>query len=191
VLVSTNEVFDGERADECGYTEADAPRPINAYGASKLAGERAATHAFDGASGLWIVRTAWLYGQPGNDFPLKIIAAADRMPAGEPLNVVADEIGSPTYATDLAAALLALIDVTRGGLYHLVNDGRASRFEWAKRVLGRTRPERSLRAISRTSFSRASKAPAWGVLGSDRSPRAAAMRPWTEAMDEYLREVAI
>ena len=190
VVVSTNEVFDGERTDEHPYTEIDTPRPINPYGASKLSGERAASEAYRDRSGLWIVRTAWLFGAPGSDFPMKIVAAADRLPQDEPLDVVSDEVGSPTFASDLAIGLIALVGVTSGGLYHLVNDGRASRFEWAKRVLGRTRPERALRAISRTTFTRPSKAPAWGVLGSDRVPREVVMRPWTEALDEYLGDVA-
>ncbi len=104
VIVSTNEVFDGRRGDGRGYAVDDTPDPINPYGASKLAGERAATEAFRGAtSSLAIVRTAWLFGPPGNDFPAKILAAADRARlAGEPLRVVADETGSPTFAPDLA-----------------------------------------------------------------------------------------
>jgi dTDP-4-dehydrorhamnose reductase len=186
VVISTNEVFDGERTDRRGYTEGDAPRPINAYGASKLAGERAAADAFNRRAGLWIVRTAWLFGPPGNDFPMKIVAAADRLPPDEPLAVVSDEVGSPTFASDLAVALLALVEVTGGGLYHLVNEGRASRYEWATQVLARARPDRSLRPISRTAFSRPSRAPAWGVLGTERAPREAYMRHWTEAVDEYL-----
>ena len=186
VLLSTNEVFDGQRTDRRGYTEADATGPINPYGASKLAGERAALDAFAGGPGLWIVRTAWLFGPPGNDFPMKIVAAADRLPPGAPLEVVSDEIGSPTFTSDLAQALLALVTSTNGGLYHLVNKGQASRFEWAERALAQARPERPLRPISRSAFSRPSRAPAWGVLDTGRSPRESGMRHWTEALDEYL-----
>ena len=114
VLVSTNEVFDGQRTDGRGYGPGDPPRPVNPYGASKLAGEIAARAAFarrwrrlEAGPGtplaarpqLAIVRTAWLFGPPGNDFPAKILAAADRArAAGEPLRVVGDEVGSPTYA---------------------------------------------------------------------------------------------
>ena len=96
ILISTNEVFDGDRQDGNGYAEWDEPRPINAYGESKLAGERAATTAFDGVGkpgDLLIVRTAWLFGPPGNDFPTKIVSAADRLPAGEPLKVGATRSG--------------------------------------------------------------------------------------------------
>ena len=85
VYISTNEVFDGRRTDGVAYTEADPAAPINPYGVSKLEGEQLATKAFSrtGAdSNLWIVRTAWLFGPPGNDFPHKILAAADRLAGG-------------------------------------------------------------------------------------------------------------
>jgi len=120
VLISTNEVFDGARTDGVGYDRFDDPNPINPYGVGKLAGETAAWQAFaaEGAPKLAIVRTAWLFGPPGDDFPSKILAAAERADAaGEPLRVVADEIGSPTYAPDLAEALVALLEagVPRAG----------------------------------------------------------------------------
>lgn len=191
VLVSTNEVFDGERADGLGYSESDTTNPRNAYGASKSAGETAASEAFAAANradGLLIARTAWLFGPPGGDFPTKIIAASDALPTGQPLRVVADEIGSPTYSVDLAEAIVRLLLAgAAGGTYHLVNEGRASRLELAQRVLGRCRPERALAPISRTEFVRASVPPAWAVLSNT---RAAAMgvvqRSWQEAVDGYV-----
>ncbi len=111
VHVSTNEVFDGRRTDGRGYALADSANPINPYGASKLEGEIVATAAYRGREAqLGIVRTAWLYGPPGNDFPTKILAAADRARStGEPLKVVGDEHGSPTYAHDLAEAIVDLL----------------------------------------------------------------------------------
>ena len=192
LLVSTNEVFDGGRADGVGYLETDRAEPGNPYGASKLAGERAAAVAFrDAASGgrLWVVRTAWLYGPPGRDFPAKILAAAARLPAGEPLTVVADEIGSPTYAPDLAAALLDLAARAEPGLYHLVNDGAASRLEWAAMVLARCRPGQPLRAIRQAEYPRPSTPPAWGVLSTAKAAAAGVtMRHWHDALDEYLAD---
>src|SRR5438093_4641467 len=77
VVVSTNEVFDGRRSDGRAYAPDDEPAPENPYGASKLAGERAAAAAWGAAgarSSLAIVRTTWLYGPPGNDFPSKLLA---------------------------------------------------------------------------------------------------------------------
>jgi dTDP-4-dehydrorhamnose reductase len=188
VVVSTNEVFDGDRTDGRGYVETDLPRPRNPYGVSKLGGEQAASEAFGGWAGLWIIRTAWLYGPPGADFPSKVIAASDRLRPGEALPMVADERGSPTSTGDLATALLALVEATVGGLYHLVNAGAASRLEIAERVLGRCRPERQLRPISRGDFVRASDPPPWAVLDASHAEAAAGvrLRDWQEALDEHL-----
>ncbi len=187
VLVSTNEVFDGDRTDGQGYREDDPVHPRNPHGVSKLAGEMAAREAFGDGPGLWIARTAWLYGPPGNDFPNKIIAAADRLAPGDPLPVVSDEWGSPTFTVDLAGAIAALVGVTPGGVFHLANAGAVSRFDWAEHVLARLRPERTLRAISRREFARASDPPPWGVLECGRAAAAGVvLRPWRVALDEYL-----
>lgn len=186
VVVSTNEVFDGERTDGRGYVESDPTAPRNAYGRSKLAGEEAALAAYSGAGGLWIVRTAWLYGPPGNDFPDKITAAADRL-APEPLAVVEDEFGSPTATSDLARAIYALVERTQGGIFHLANSGAASRLDWARRVLEARRPGREIRPISRSEFERASDPPPWGVLDSAKAARSGVvMRPWEAALASRL-----
>jgi dTDP-4-dehydrorhamnose reductase len=187
VVVSTNEVFSGDRGDGRGYAETDATAPRNPYGASKLAGEEAARAAFADSPGLWIARTAWLYGPPGNDFPDKVTAASDRLPGGELLPVVADEFGSPTYTADLARAILELVSLTEGGTYHLVNTGGASRLAWAERVLAVRRPGRATRPISASEFTRASDPPPWGVLDTSRATAAGVrLRPWEAALAEYL-----
>lgn len=186
VLISTNEVFDGERDDARGYSEDDEPNPRNAYGRSKLAGEMAALEAYGGGDGLWIVRTAWLYGPPGNDFPDKITAAADRLEP-EPLGVVQDEIGSPTYSIDLARAIYALVDRTDGGTFHLANAGVASRYDWAREVLAVRRPGRELRGMARADFVRPSDPPPWGVLDCTRAAsNGVTLRSWQVALADYL-----
>ncbi len=140
--------------------------------------------------GLWIVRTAWLYGPPGNDFPEKILAASDRHGDQEPLPVVADETGSPTFTRDLARALLELVTAVDGGLYHLVNAGVASRYDWATAVLDRCRPGRRLRPISRRDFVRASAPPAWSVLnGAKAAAAGVSLRDWHTALSDYLDQL--
>lgn len=189
VLISTNEVFDGERTDGRGYREDDPLGPRNPYGASKRAGEDAARAAFREAAGLWIVRTAWLYGPPGNDFPDRITAAADRVEG--PLPVVTDELGTPTYVLDLARAIYQLIERTSGGTFHLVNAGMASRYEWARAVLDVRRPGRELRPITLAEFERPSHPPRWGILDTSRAAAAGVvLRPWPEALAEYLAAAA-
>jgi dTDP-4-dehydrorhamnose reductase len=188
VLISTNEVFDGQRTDGQGYLEDDSIAPANPYGTSKLAGEVAAREAFAASgSALWIVRTAWLYGPPGNDFPTKILAAADRLAPGDPLKVVSDEIGSPTYAPDLAAGIVDLVSATSGGTFHLAGADIASRYDFAAAVLELLGPGRALAPISRSEFIRASNPPAWAVLDcSSAAGFGVRLRPWQEALVEYL-----
>ncbi|MDP8904240.1 MAG: dTDP-4-dehydrorhamnose reductase [Chloroflexota bacterium] len=193
VLISTNEVFDGTRTDGRGYVEDDRTSPHNPYGASKLLGEQLARAAYQEAGAddrLWIVRTAWLYGPPGNDFPSKILAAADALPPGQPLKVVTNEIGSPTYTIDLAQAILELVERAPGATYHLAAPDAASRFDVAAEVMARCRPEVELVPISGLDFVRASTPPAWGVLDSWRaSSLGVAIRPWREALADYLSAI--
>jgi len=185
VLISTNEVFDGERRDGRGYVETDVAAPRNPYGRSKHAGELAALTAFSGADGLWIVRTAWLFGPPGADFPDKITAAADKVDG--PLRVVADEVGCPTYTPDLAAAIFELVARTGGGVFHLVNEGSASRYEWARAVLDVRRPGREVEPITLADYARSSDPPPWGVLDTSKAAAAGvSLRAWQEALAEYL-----
>jgi len=202
IVVSTNEVFDGRRTDGRGYAPTDATNPINAYGASKLAGERAALAAYgrDGqervgatASGgaLGIVRTAWLFGPPGNDFPAKILAAAERAAAaGEPLRLVADETGSPTYSVDLAEAITELIGgAAIDGVYHVVNGGAVSRAGWARELLRQAGLEVATEDVSASTWPRASTPPAWAVLEPTPLPGGEPLRPWQEALADYLPAV--
>ena len=119
VHVSTDFVFDG--AKRGAYRETDATNPLSVYGVTKLAGERAVAAADPAAL---IVRTAWVFGPCGVNFPTKIL---ERAAAARPLAVVCDESGSPTYTLDLAAGILDLIDVGGSGLFHLVGSGSCSR----------------------------------------------------------------
>jgi dTDP-4-dehydrorhamnose reductase len=186
VVISTNEVFDGTRTDAQGYREDDPTHPINPYGASKVAGEEAARTAMGGEGRVWIVRTAWLYGPPGNDFPTKILAASDRLPPDEPLRVVADEVGSPTFTGDLAKAVIALLGAP-AGTYHLTNAGAASRADWAERVLAQSGRQRPVRRITQAEYERPSRPPLWGVLDGERAASAGVrLRPWAEALDDYV-----
>jgi dTDP-4-dehydrorhamnose reductase len=126
-------------------------------------------------------------GAPGGDFPDKVIAAADRLAPGEPLAMVADETGRPTYSRDLAAALLDLPHVAAPGIYNLANVGQATRYEWAQRVLARCRPGTALRPLTHGEYERPAQVPRWAVLDSHKAEALGLrLRPWTEALDEYL-----
>jgi dTDP-4-dehydrorhamnose reductase len=188
IQVSTNEIFDGRRTDGQGYTPDDAPGPINPYGESKLGGEMAAGEAYrESDARLGIVRTAWLYGPPGNDFPAKILAAAGARAAGEPLKVVGDEFGSPTFSHDLAEAIVELLgsgDV--GGVHHVVNGGAASRAEWARELFRQARLDALIEEVPAATWPRASTPPAWAVLEPTPLPGGEPLRPWQAALADYV-----
>jgi dTDP-4-dehydrorhamnose reductase len=128
IQISTNEVFDGQ--SRRAYQEADPTNAINAYGRSKLEGEK---RALNMGANVSVIRTAWLFGEGNDNFVAKVIAAAR---AGKPLRFVTDEIATPTYVDDLAVAIRQLIErEAPPGIYHLTNEGEASRYEWACEIL--------------------------------------------------------
>ncbi len=180
VYISTNEVFDGHATQP--YREWDPPSPISVYARSKLAGERIAQMLLNR---LYIVRTAWVYAPGGRNFPSKIIAAADRH--GK-LRVVADEIGNPTYAPDLARALIRLIQTGRFGIYHLTNEGACSRFEWAREVLQLSgRGHIPITPIRSDEWERPARPPLHAVLANTAAAALGIrLRPWREALADYF-----
>ena len=189
VVVSTNEVFDGSRMDGQPYLSTDPMTPGNPYGASKAEGERLARLAFDARRGaaLGIARTAWLFGMPGRDFPSRIIDAAARAQAsGEPLRVVNDEWGTPTYTADVADAIVELLaNDSIAGTHHLVNGSFATRADWARDVLVRAGLDLDVVDVPSTTWTRPSRPPRWGVLAPTTLPSGEPMRPWQAAMADY------
>jgi dTDP-4-dehydrorhamnose reductase len=182
VYVSTNEVFDGAATEP--YREWDTINPINPYAKSKVAGEWFVRHLLNC---FYIARTAWLYAPGGRNFanPHRIIQLADERGA---LKVVTDEVANPTYALDLGAAIAALIQTGAYGVYHLVNAGYCSRYEYvceALRIGGRGHIP--VEPITLDAFPRASTPPRFAPLANT---AAAAMgitlRPWQEALKEFL-----
>ncbi len=180
VVISTNEVFDGQASRP--YQEYDPRRPINAYGYSKYVAEQVVERLLPNCA---IVRTAWLYGPGGANFIHKIL---ERARAYEPLRVVTDEVGSPTYVKDLADGLARLIGMDRPGVYHLTNVGECSRYEFARAGLelaglGGVPVE----PISSDAFDRPSTPPPYSPLDNVFAAAAGIeMRPWKEALAEYI-----
>ncbi len=183
VYISTNEVFDGQATQP--YREWDTPAPISVYARSKLAGEHIAQMLLHR---LYIVRTAWMYAPGGNNFPSKIIAAADRLGA---LRVVDDEIGNPTYAPDLAQAIVRLINTGRFGIYHLTNEGACSRFEWARAILRLSGREHiPITPIPSSEWTRPARPPLRAVLANTAAAALGIrLRPWQEALADYFAAI--
>jgi dTDP-4-dehydrorhamnose reductase len=180
LYVSTNEVFDGTA--EQPYREWDTPHPINPYARSKVAGEWFVRHLL---TRFYIARTAWLYAPGGRNFPHRMIELADEHGA---LRVVTDEIGNPTYAPDLAAAIAALIRTGAYGVYHLVNSGFCSRYDFAREILRLSgREEVPLEPILLAEFRRDSTPPRFAPLANTAAAaHGVTLRPWQEALAEFL-----
>lgn len=127
VQISTDYVFPGRAGGL--YNEWDEPGALQEYGKSKLAGERDVQSI---ASRHLIVRTSWLYGGAGNGFVRSILAKAR---SGTPLQVVTDQVGSPSFTSDVAVGVRRLIDQGALGVVHLTNKGRVSRLEFAEELV--------------------------------------------------------
>ncbi|TFV58661.1 dTDP-4-dehydrorhamnose reductase [Mycobacterium sp. PS03-16] len=188
IHLSTDYVFGGDfgGAPPRPYDVDDPTGPLSVYGHSKLAGERAVLVAKPDA---YVVRTAWVYeGAAGTDF----VAVMRRRAAGtDELEVVADQIGSPTSAADLAGALLQIADGgVRGPLLHAANGGQASRYDQACAVfeaLGAD-PAR-VRPVTSDRFPRPARRPAFSALaGAGSAARGLTpLRGWREALESALR----
>ncbi len=180
LYISSNEVFDGMLGKP--YSEYDRPHPINPYGYSKWYGERALAQVNPRH---YIIRTSWLFAHGGGNFIQAILAAAG---AGKSLRVVTNEVANPTYASDLASAIARLIDSERYGIYHLVNEGAVSRWNFARSILdcagfGETPIER----ISRHEWQRPSMPPEQTALANYAGAcLGLRLRPWQDALRAFL-----
>jgi len=183
IHVSTDYVFDGTATKP--YEPDDAVGPRTAYGRTKLAGEAAVREALPDTS--YVVRTAWVYGGPSPNF----VDTMRRLEKErDTIDVVADQIGSPTYVADLADALLELArSAVPAGVLHYVNAGTASWFDLARetfRLVGAD-PDR-VRPTTTDKFPRPAPRPAWSVLSTKAWTDAdlTAPRPWQDALADYL-----
>jgi dTDP-4-dehydrorhamnose reductase len=179
VHFSTDFVFAGD-TERC-YDEGDEPRPVNAYGASKLAGEELVR--LSGARHL-IVRTQWVFGVGGTSF---LSTLWHRAMERQPTRVVADEYGCCTYAADLADVTWRSLGRLEG-TYHVANRGRVSRYEIAQRVFAATGSPDGVSPCSAKDVSLPARRPASSILCVDRieSALGTRMAPWTDAVDRYV-----
>lgn len=182
VAVSTDFVFDGRK--EGPYAENDAPAPLSVYGASKLAGERVVLETLPGAA---VARTAWVYGAGGTGNFVRSVVSAAR--AGRALRVVKDQVGSPTLTDDLAEGLLSLVERRGTGVYHVVNGGAVTRYDFARAVLDLAGLRHvPIEAIGSGELQAPAARPANSVLSCGRFEAlgAAPLRNWRSALEEFL-----
>ena len=178
VHYSTDYVFDG--AKRSPYVETDPTAPINAYGRSKLAGEREIAHS--GCRHL-ILRTSWVYAMRGRNFLLTMLRLARERPQ---LRVVNDQLGAPTWAGDIAAATVAALDRPQPveGLFHTTAAGATTWFEFAQRILVLAGLGTPLVPIPTSEYPTPAARPAYSVLDSARFQDATGFRigPWEDRL---------
>jgi dTDP-4-dehydrorhamnose reductase len=184
LAISTDYVFDGR--GRVPYREYDSPAPQTAYGASKLAGERAVREVNPRHM---IVRTSWLYGRGGVSFPDTILRHARE---GKPLKVVDDQRGSPTWTVDLADALVRLATTGQFGTYHCTGSGDCTWHEFASYLLERAGLTVPVERTDTAALARPAQRPAYSVLSNLLYEHVTGHRmpPWKESADRYLQSHA-
>ena len=183
VTYSTDFVFNGEKKSP--YTEEDVPTPLGHYGDSKYQGEKAVLETYDK---VFVIRTSWVFGMGNNNFNKSVIKwAKDR----NELKIVDDQISVPTYSWDLADFSWDLIQSGEFGLYHLTNDGVASKFDQAKYVLDRIGWKSKLEAAKTTDFNLPAKRAEYSKLDSSKAEKVIGrkMPHWKDAIDRFLEEM--
>ena len=175
VHYSTDYIFPGD--NPTGYDEQSKQGPaVNVYGESKLAGEVALQNS--GAT-YYIIRTAWLYGPYGKNFVDTMRELARTKPE---LSVVNDQHGSPTFTYDVARATTAIIK-KEPGIYHAVNQGTTTWYDFAREIFAKAGLSIRVKPVTSAQFLRPAKRPQYSMLKNTRGPT---LRPWEEALDDYL-----
>ncbi len=159
IHISTDFVFDGNNSKH--YSEDDIPSPLSIYGETKLKGEQALINT--GIEKYFIIRTSWLYSEFGNNFLKTMLRLGNER---EELSVVCDQIGTPTYAGDLAKTIMHTIESSNDsyGLYHYSNEGVASWYDFAKAIFDENNLEINLLPIKTEAYPTPAKRPAFSVM---------------------------
>jgi dTDP-4-dehydrorhamnose reductase len=181
LYLSTDYVFDGEKPEP--YVETDRPNPLNVYGQTKLVGEEGVTEL---AARFWIVRVSWLFGPWGKNF---VRAILDQARSGQPLRVVDDQIGAPTYTMHLAEKIEQIFTRAEGGIYHVTNQGYCSWFEFAEAVLRQAGLDQvTITPIPSSALKRLARRPRNSRLANARleSSGLGRLPPWREGVYSYL-----
>jgi dTDP-4-dehydrorhamnose reductase len=185
VHFSTDYVFDGTQRRP--YEEVDSPRPLSVYGTSKLAGELLASTSCERT---YIVRTCGLYGAAGRremraNFVERVIQRARK---GETVQVVTDQILTPSSAQDVAAGVTQLLQSHAYGVYHIANEGECSWYDFAKEVFDLARMHVDLRPQTTAELKTRARRPAYSVLSKEKLYRLGIprMRDWRDALASYI-----
>lgn len=186
IHISTDFVFDGSKT--ALYGEDDVPNPLGIYGQSKLAGERAALETHEKSL---VIRTSWLYSSHGTNFVRTILGAAKKH--GH-LRVVCDQVGTPTYAADLAGAILRVLeDPARGygHVFHYSNEGVASWYDFATAIVNLARIGCAVDPVETFEYPTPAKRPAYTVLNKKKIRRVFGLTipHWLESLEQCMKEI--
>jgi dTDP-4-dehydrorhamnose reductase len=181
--ISTDYVFDG--TNQKPYNEFDTVNPLGVYGKSKYAGEELTKTL---STRYFIVRTSWVYGINGNNFVKTMLRLAN---GKDELNVVHDQVGSPTYTVDLAEFLVDLVQTNNYGIYHASNSGTCSWFEFAQAIFEEVGMDLKLNRITTAEFPRPAPRPNYSVLGhlAIQTNGFKDLRYWREGLKDFLKEL--
>lgn len=190
IHISTDYVFDGEANQPLAETA--TPNPVSVYGKSKLEGEN---HVLSILSNAFIIRTAWVYSTFGKNFVKSIRHLASQR---ESLGVVCDQIGTPTYAFDLAAAILQIVDaLSQGspaepGIYHYSNEGVTSWYDFAYLLVGESKLNCHVHPISTAQYKTAAVRPKFSLLDKSKIKATFALQipHWTESLKVCLLKLS-
>ncbi len=177
-------IFDGLKKSP--YAETDAANPLNQYGKSKLAGE---TLVLESGARALILRLSWVFGAGRQNFIWKLREMAK---GGGPLKMVDDEISVPTYTGDIVDLTLGALEKNLSGVYHLVNSGFCSRYDWAAAVLKELKLGNALERVSSGAFDLPARRPGFSAMSNRKIAQQLGLdiRDWREAVSAYLREAA-
>jgi len=179
VFISTDYVYDGKKNGP--YHEEDHTVPLSVYGKTKLEAE----HIVDGMLDSMIIRTSWLYGKKGKNF---VYTMRELVKKRNRIDVVTDQTGAPTYYLDLCEAIALLIDKEAAGLFHIVNSGCCTWFEFAKAIFEEKNIDVELVPVTSPDLNRPAPRPANSRLDCSRYEEATGkkMRHWRDALKDFL-----
>ena len=183
ITYSTDFVFDGKK--KTPYTEEDIPNPLSVYGKTKLEGEK---EVFRVKLDSFVVRTSWVFGIANNNFNKQVINWSK---SKNELSIVDDQISSPTYSKDLAYYSWELIKTKKYGLYHLSNDGEASKYDQAKYVLDKIGWHGKLNRAKTKDFNLKAERAEYTKLDSSKLKKVINMKipSWKNGIDKFLGEI--
>ncbi|MGB0896971.1 MAG: dTDP-4-dehydrorhamnose reductase [Flavobacteriaceae bacterium] len=185
IHISTDFVFDGNTPEP--YTETDATYPLSVYGQTKLEGEERIKAILDN---YFIFRTSWLYSEYGNNFMKTMLRLGQERTE---LSVVGDQIGTPTYAKDLAQVILKVVteDNEEYGIYHYSNEGEVSWYDFAKEIFSLANCNVRLNKITTSEYPTSAKRPQYSVLSKDKivSKINVKIPNWKDSLKQALEHI--